>query len=404
MTQYETFLKEYGSDRKAAKALGISRTQFNNKYRKLAGLCVISSCKNPPKPDCTRCEPCLQKAKSKKSKEELSEKNRIYRLENRERLSKYNSDYQKRNLDRFHKARKKYDSTEAGKLSSHRRRAKRRNCDDAPMSSFELEYLQAKTPHCIICGPGKKTSLDHFIPLSKGGKLTLDNTLILCSECNSKKRDLDPEEFFTIGKYHEIINLFESHNEYQKVGSVKEYKVSKELDHSKCRNFINRYHYSGTSPGVIHAFTLSFKGRVLGVCLFSKPSRQNITIPNASYLLELSRLFIVDGTPKNAESYFIAKCLHWLKSNTRFDAVVSFADPTEGHEGIIYKASNFKFLGQTLPNYHYETSDGSRVHKRQVWDRAKQNQRKEAEQANDEGLKLIPELPKNKFAFYLKLG
>ena len=402
MTEYQDLLNKHGSDREAARALGISRTQFNNKYRKLAGLCVVSSCKNPPKPDCTRCETCLKKAKSKKSKEEISEKNRIYRLNNLERLKKYNSDYQKRNLDKFQKSRKKYDSTEAGKLSSHRRRSKRRNQEDAPMSTFELEYLQAKIPHCIICGPGKKTSLDHFIPLSKGGKLTLDNTIILCSECNSRKRDLDPEEFFTKEKYQEIINLFESHNEYQRVESVKEYQVSKELDHYKCRNFVNRYHYSGTSPGVIHAFTLSFRGRILGVCLFSKPSRQNITIPNANSLLELSRLFVVDGTPKNAESYFIAKCLHWLKVNTEFDAVVSFSDPTEGHEGVIYKASNFKYLGQTLPNYHYETLDGERVHKRQVWDRAKHNQVKESEQASSEGLKLITELPKNKFAFYLR--
>jgi hypothetical protein len=29
--------------------------------------------------------------------------------------------------------------------------------------------------------------------------------------------------------------------------------------------------------------------------------------------------------------------------------IISYADTTYGHEGVIYKATNFKFMGQTSP-------------------------------------------------------
>lgn len=47
-------------------------------------------------------------------------------------------------------------------------------------------------------------TIDHWIPLSKGGKNKIDNFLLLCHSCNSSKRDKLPEEFF--GEHYERIN------------------------------------------------------------------------------------------------------------------------------------------------------------------------------------------------------
>ena len=53
--------------------------------------------------------------------------------------------------------------------------------------------------------------------------------------------------------------------------------------------------------------------------------------------MELRRLCCIDETPKNTESYFIGRTLRWLRKNTGYKVVVSYADTHHGHEGTIYK-------------------------------------------------------------------
>ena len=46
----------------------------------------------------------------------------------------------------------------------------------------------------VITGP-KYPSIDHVIPISRGGKHSWMNIRLACRECNSKKTDMDPVEF-----------------------------------------------------------------------------------------------------------------------------------------------------------------------------------------------------------------
>ena len=64
-------------------------------------------------------------------------------------------------------------------------------------------------------------------------------------------------------------------------------------------------------------------------------------------LVELRRLYVVDGTPRNTESFFIGYTLRWLKRNTPVEKVITYADPKQGHSGGIYKATNFVYIGET---------------------------------------------------------
>ena len=186
------------------------------------------------------------------------------------------------------------------------------------------------------------------------------------------------------------------------IKSPKQYQFNPDPIKQQCKEFIVNHHYAGSCPPTVKCFALEDNEVLIGVCIFSNVSRQSIKVPNCNKLLELSRLFILDGTPKNTESYFIGKCLKWLKKNTDYEAIVSFADPTQGHQGTIYKATNFILLGKTAPNYHYMTEFGQRIHKKQVWDRAKLNGHVESVQSKLELLTKVPELSKFKYVYYLK--
>jgi hypothetical protein len=50
---------------------------------------------------------------------------------------------------------------------------------------------------CAYC-PAPATTWDHFIPRSKGGRLTPDNRKPACEPCNVKKADRDPDDWLRI--------------------------------------------------------------------------------------------------------------------------------------------------------------------------------------------------------------
>jgi len=63
---YHEALKQYGSFRKAAKALNLSKAKFNVLYKKELGLCTgTTGCPNLPEPGKTRCREHLESAKCK---------------------------------------------------------------------------------------------------------------------------------------------------------------------------------------------------------------------------------------------------------------------------------------------------------------------------------------------------
>lgn len=58
-----------------------------------------------------------------------------------------------------------------------------------------LAILAAAAGHCHYCDKEAKLTLDHVIPLSKGGKHSANNVVPACKHCNSSKRDKTLEEW-----------------------------------------------------------------------------------------------------------------------------------------------------------------------------------------------------------------
>jgi len=161
-----------------------------------------------------------------------------------------------------------------------------------------------------------------------------------------------------------------SNNDYIAVGDVNTYKVD------ICRRkdisgFIGHWHYSKKVNGINSDYNFKLtdsKGNLIGAMMYGRMAMADVWKKYAKEktdLVELRRLCCIDNTPKNTESYFIGKTLKWLKQNTDFKIVISYADTTYNHEGTIYKASNFKHRGLTA-NGRVIMHEGKRYHDKSV--------------------------------------
>lgn len=83
---------------------------------------------------------------------------------------------------------------------SKRRAAKYANTPISEMltSTEWLAILAEVNGHCAYCDKEAKLTLDHVIPLSKGGKHSKDNVVAACAHCNSSKGDRTLEEWKSV--------------------------------------------------------------------------------------------------------------------------------------------------------------------------------------------------------------
>ena len=125
------------------------------------------------------------------------------------------------------------------------------------------------------------------------------------------------------------------------------------VDRKVIQSFIHKWHYSRDTNGIqqTQCFALYNENKIIGAIIYAIPSMPATAAKynpvNPDRCVELRRLCCIDDTPKNTESYFIGQTLRWLRDNTEIKKVISYADETYNHKGVIYKASNFKHLGMT---------------------------------------------------------
>jgi hypothetical protein len=179
------------------------------------------------------------------------------------------------------------------------------------------------------------------------------------------------------------------------------------------RKFLKKWHYSDyVNIQEKHTFCLFRDGNfgipeMIGVCIYTRPagpSAGQAYHPQApDRVLELRRLCLIDDTPKNAESYFVGRTLRWLRKNTDWEFVLSYADEEQGHTGVIYRASNFKYLGKTKAGKTLEV-DGKAFHIRtlSMLDRPYGVEINKRYKEKDPDVKILQTLPKHIYTYILK--
>jgi 5-methylcytosine-specific restriction endonuclease McrA len=83
------------------------------------------------------------------------------------------------------------------------RRARKKKAKGRYSVGDILALLEASNGICFYCPAdisGGKHTIDHFIPLSRGGSNWPSNIRMACVNCNSMKGDMLPKEFLAYRK------------------------------------------------------------------------------------------------------------------------------------------------------------------------------------------------------------
>jgi hypothetical protein len=102
--------------------------------------------------------------------------------------------------------------------------------------------------------------------------------------------------------------------------------------------------------GISACFAMFIDGKLVGGSVLGKPRHEN----KYKNCIDIRRMACLDVAPYNSESWFLSQIIKWCGSNTDYNYVLSYSDTSVGHFGTIYKAANFKQIGETTPTKFIE--------------------------------------------------
>jgi hypothetical protein len=107
-------------------------------------------------------------------------------------------------------------------------------------------------------------------------------------------------------------------------------------------------HYLRKRPAIVLlVLRMLVRDVPVGMIVYSAPPRES-SKRYGGETWELARLYLIDEIPRNAETWLIGQSVRWIKRHSKHvKHLVSYADPSQGHSGCIYKASNWLDDGRT---------------------------------------------------------
>lgn len=118
-------------------------------------------------------------------------------------------------------------------------------------------------------------------------------------------------------------------------------------------NFYRRWHYLG-DKGLIGMYHMGayYDGAIQGAITWHIPYTEEVCksifgTTDQAGIFTLVRLAMTDDCPKNSESRFLAVATKLLRKMELVKAIVTYADTAQNHNGTIYRASNYTYLGLT---------------------------------------------------------
>jgi hypothetical protein len=157
------------------------------------------------------------------------------------------------------------------------------------------------------------------------------------------------------------VSLFDNFNLEIELSKVEVKKVSvKEI-----RRAIVTGHYSGVMPDATQEAYGAYQDEILIAAAAYGPGGNSKTFGaviegfDSSNARELIRLWVHPSAPTNTASFIIGRSLKLLPKCVGL--VVTFADSGQSHNGAIYQATNFFYLGMSSQGIRYKDSGGVEV-------------------------------------------
>jgi len=129
--------------------------------------------------------------------------------------------------------------------------------------------------------------------------------------------------------------------------------VVKSITKNQAAQFYKKWHYLGGQGFLAcHNFGAFYEDVLVGSISFHPPSAVQTVkglfgTTDQRGFWEIGRLAMTDSCPQNSESRFIRVSLRLLQQMLEVRAVITYADSSVGHTGVVYKAAGFKYLGLT---------------------------------------------------------
>ncbi|MDQ1110689.1 hypothetical protein QE418_000137 [Microbacterium testaceum] len=127
---------------------------------------------------------------------------------------------------------------------------------------------------------------------------------------------------------------------------------------------VKRWHYSGAASHGVARHGWEVDGRLVGISIYdtgTRPMRQGVFGPkHYRRVLNHHRLALTDDAPRFTASQFIGASLKQLRrERPELWAVVTYADLCQGHDGVIYRATNAVETGVVgRGNLHLQDAQG----------------------------------------------
>ena len=145
----------------------------------------------------------------------------------------------------------------------------------------------------------------------------------------------------------------------------------KQIDSKSATKMVVENHYLHRRASTMFAYGLFDGEEMIGCVIYGKPASNALCVgvcgpDESSKVLELTRLWIKDGTPKNTESFLIGRSLRLLPEDK--DIIVSYAEIGAGHIGIVYQATNWIYTGMSDRHVEWRLDGKSASHSRHLFD------------------------------------
>jgi hypothetical protein len=180
--------------------------------------------------------------------------------------------------------------------------------------------------------------------------------------------------------------------------------VVRPLPFVAAKALIEKHHYLHTLPGGTKlTFGVFAGGRLLGAVVFGAGPQNAFSLVHQATpddCLALTRLWLSDELPGNSESRSLGAALRALRRHTAVKFLVTYADPSQGHSGTIYQATNWIYTGLSQAMPLYDLGDGNARQSRSL---AHGFGTHSVKYLMAKGVKVqtVPQRPKHRYVYFL---